>query len=66
MRLFIACAVLLLSGCSTQNEIGALVRKRILCFDQYSCKQALANDCSKGGVLYGATPAVLVEYSCNR
>lgn len=68
MRL-LCCMMLLCSfvvtGCSTKTTLGAVVRKQLVCVEEQSCKQTLAAECPRGGVLYGATPAVVVDYSCN-
>lgn len=67
MRMFVlAGSLLFVTGCSVHKDVGALVRKQLVCVEEYSCKAALAKDCSKGGVLYGATAAVVIEYSCNQ
>ena len=53
------------TGCSAKKAVlGAVVKKNLVCVDQQSCQDALAKDCPKGGTLYGAVPAVVVQYSC--
>jgi hypothetical protein len=60
----LACSFVV-TGCSTKTTLGAVVRKQIVCVEEQTCKQALAKDCPRGGVLHGATPAVVIDYSCN-
>lgn len=53
------------SGCSVKRAVlGEVVKKNLVCVDQQSCQDALAKDCPNGGTLYGAVPAVVVQYSC--
>ena len=66
MRIIVlAASLLFVTGCAIQSTPGAVVRKQLVCVEEFSCKAELAKDCTKGGVLYGATRAVVVEYSCN-
>ena len=58
---------LVVAGCSTtksNRELGQIERKRLVCVEENSCKQALAKSCKRGGVLHGVTPGIVVEYSC--
>ena len=55
-------------GCSatkSKRELGQIERKRLVCIEETSCKQALAESCKRGGVLHGVTPGIVIEYSCN-
>lgn len=55
-----------LAGCfSTKPEHVADQHRQKVCIEEISCKRALAEDCTKGGVIYGIVPAIVVEYSCN-
>jgi hypothetical protein len=55
-----------LSGCfSAKPEAVVSEHKQRVCVEETSCKKALAEDCTKGGVIYGIVPAIVVEYSCN-
>ena len=55
------------TGCSAQKlGVGQVAHQVITCTSNLDCKTKLAEDCPKGGVLYGVRQAVEIEYSCNR
>lgn len=63
--LFLAAVSFFAVGCSAQKPLGAVSLKQLVCVEEASCKQKLAEDCPRGGTLYGAQPAVVISYSCN-
>ena len=66
-QLFCLMLVVLVSitGCSVKRAVlGEVVKKNLVCTDEVSCKNALAEDCPNGGILYGVVPAIVVQYSC--
>lgn len=65
MLCFMAVVALSSTGCAVKRAVlGEVVKKNLVCVDQQSCQDALAKDCPNGGTLYGAVPAVVVQYSC--
>jgi uncharacterized protein YceK len=55
------------SGCSAvKRSVGQVSHQVITCTSEIDCKTKLADDCPKGGTLYGVRQAVEIEYSCNQ
>ena len=60
-------APVFLFGCSVSTastETEADNTKYLVCVEEASCKQQLAESCPKGGILHTAIPAIVLEYSC--
>lgn len=68
MRVLMSVLCLLcVSGCSVvKNGPGGVAHQIVVCTSELDCKTRLANECPKGGVLYGIKQAVEIEYSCNQ
>lgn len=66
MRTFLVLCFLVVSGCSVaKSGVGQVAHQVITCTSSEGCKEALAKDCPKGGVIYGVRQALEIEYSCN-
>lgn len=67
MKYILMALIIATSGCAATEKliVGEVAHQVIFCNSSESCKERLAKDCPKGGVLYGVRQAVEIEYSCN-
>lgn len=66
MKYILVVSMILFSGCSVNKIIpGQVAHQVVVCTSNDQCKERLARECPKGGVLHGIRQAVEIEYSCN-
>lgn len=69
MRFFTLVIFLVCVGCAPKTEnkptIGKVLRKQLVCVSEESCREGLDKACPTGGVIHGAGPVMLIEFSCN-
>jgi len=67
MRMIAICLIVLsFTGCAvTRLVVGDVAHQVVSCTKSEDCKDRMAKDCPKGGVIHSIRPSVTVEYSCS-